>query len=118
MERPFFPTEVEARRELARIGLISKHHYHTQMIQFDLLDDPRWQANIEEKQSRFQLDRYRPFAFQHGSLVYNPRDYNWSPSATDNPWANCPGKTNPRTLISCHPHTRMVTTINKHHSHL
>ena len=24
MERPFFPTEIEARRELARVGLISK----------------------------------------------------------------------------------------------
>ena len=39
------------------------------MIQFDILDYPRWQANIEEKQGRFQLDRYRPFAFRHGSMV-------------------------------------------------
>ena len=23
----------------------------------------------------FQLDRYRPFAFQHESMVYNPRDH-------------------------------------------
>ena len=46
------------------------------MIQFDVLDDPRWQANIEKKQRRFRLDRYRPFAFQYGSLVYNPRDHN------------------------------------------
>ena len=41
MERPFFPTEIEARRKLARVGLISKHHYRPQMIQFDVLDDPR-----------------------------------------------------------------------------
>ena len=27
MERPFFPTEIEARRELARVGLINKNHY-------------------------------------------------------------------------------------------
>ena len=53
MERPFFPTDIEARRELARVGLISKHHYRAQMIQFDVLADPRWQANIEEKQGRF-----------------------------------------------------------------
>ena len=92
MERPFFPTEIEARRELAHVGLISKHHYRPQMIQFDVLDVPRWQANIEEKQGRFRLDRYRPFAFQHGSMVYNPRDHNWILNATDNPWANCPGK--------------------------
>ena len=69
MERPFFPTEIEARRELARVCLISKHHYPLQMIQFDVLDDPRWQENIEEKQGSFRLDRYRPFAFQHVSMV-------------------------------------------------
>ena len=73
MERPFFPTEIEARRELARVGLVSKHHYCPQMIHFDVLDNLRWQANIEEKQGCFRLDRYRPFAFQHGSMVYNPR---------------------------------------------
>ena len=39
MKRPFFPTEIEARRELARVGLISKQHYHPQLIQFDVLDD-------------------------------------------------------------------------------
>ena len=78
--------------KVARVGLISEYHYRPQMIQFDVLDDPRWQANIEEKQGRFQLDRYRPFAFQHGSMVYNPRDHNWIPNATDNPWANCLGK--------------------------
>ena len=92
MERPFFPTEIEARRELARVGLVSKDHYHPDMIQFDILDDPRWQANIEAKQGRFQLDGYRSFAFQHESMVYNPRDHEWIPKATDNPWANCPGK--------------------------
>ena len=53
MERLFFPAEIEARRELARIGLISKHHYYPQMIQFDVLDNPRCQAKIEEKQGRF-----------------------------------------------------------------
>ena len=92
MERPFFPTEIEARRELARIGLISKHHYHPEIIQFDVLDDPRWQANFEAKQGRFQLDRYTTVAFQHGNMVYNPRDHEWIPNATDNPWDNCPGK--------------------------
>ena len=92
MERPFFPTEIEARRELARVGFISTHHYHQQIIQFDVLDDPRWQVNIEAKQGRFQLDRYRPLAFQHGNMVYNPRDNGWMPNATDNPWSNCPGK--------------------------
>ena len=60
MERSFFPIEVEARRELARIGLIIKHHYHPQILQFDVLDDPSWQANIEAKQGSFQIDRYRP----------------------------------------------------------
>ena len=40
MERPFFPREIEARRELARVGLISKNPYRPQMIQFDVLDDP------------------------------------------------------------------------------
>ena len=66
MERPFFPTEIEARR--ARVGLISKNHYCPQIIRFDVLDDPRWQANIEEKQGRFRLDRYKPFSLQHGSM--------------------------------------------------
>ena len=75
MERPFFPKEIKDRRELARVGLISKHHYHSQIIQFDVIDDPRWQANIEAKQGSFQRDRYRPFAFQHGSMVYSPRDH-------------------------------------------
>ena len=27
MERPFFPTKIAARRELARVGFISKHHH-------------------------------------------------------------------------------------------
>ena len=80
-----FPTEIEARRELVRVGLISKNHYRPQVIQVDVLDDPRWQANLEEKQGRFRLDRYRHFSFQHGSMVYNPRDHNWIPNATDNP---------------------------------
>ena len=57
MERPFLPTEIEARRELSRVDFISKHNYHPQLIQFRSLDDPRWQANIEAKQDRFQLDR-------------------------------------------------------------
>ena len=90
--RPFFPTEIEARRELARPGLISKHHYHPQTIQFVVLNNPLWQANIEAKQGRFQLDRYRPFAFQHGNRVYNSRDHERILSGKDNPWANCPGK--------------------------
>ena len=56
MELPFFPTEIEARRELSHVGLISKNHYHPQTIQFDVLEDPRWQANIEKKT--------RPFLFR------------------------------------------------------
>ena len=92
MERIFFPTKIEARRELARVGLISKDLYRPQMIQFDILDDPSWQANIEEKRGLFQLDRYKPFAFRHGSMIYNPRDHNWLPNATDNPSVNCLGK--------------------------
>ena len=92
MEKHFFPTEIEPRRELARVGLISKHHYRPQMILFDVLDDSRWQAKIEEKQGRFRLDRYRPFTFQHGSMVYNPPDHDCIPNATDNPWDSCPGK--------------------------
>ena len=47
----------------------SKRHYHPHIIQFDILNDPRWQANIEAKQGPFQLDRYRPFAFEHGNMV-------------------------------------------------
>ena len=95
MKRPFFPTEIEARRELARRSLVSKHNYYPQINQFDVLNDPRWQANIEANQGRFQLDRYRPFAFEHGNMVYNP------------PWLDPK-----RTQISCHPYTRMITPIN------
>ena len=57
MERAFFPTEIEARREPSCVGLISKHHYHPQLIQVDLLNDPRWRANIDSKQGRYRLDR-------------------------------------------------------------
>ena len=42
MEIPFFPTEIKARREPARVGLISKHYHHPQIMQFDVIDDPRW----------------------------------------------------------------------------
>ena len=73
MERTFFPTKIEARREIARVGLVNKHHYHSQMKQFDLIRDPRWQANIKDKQGRFQLNGHRPFAFQYGNMAYNPR---------------------------------------------
>ena len=73
MERHFFLTEIEARRETARSCLINEHHYQTKIKQFDVLNDPRWQADIEAKEGRFQLDRYRSSAFQHGSMVYNPR---------------------------------------------
>ena len=53
MEEPLFSTEIEACRELARVGLMNNYHYRPQMIQFDLLVDPRWQANIEEKRGPF-----------------------------------------------------------------
>ena len=88
MERLLFPTEIEVLVEIARVGLVSKHHYNAQMIVFDVLNNPRWHADIEAKQSRFQLYRYRPFAFQNVSMVYNSRDLEWIPNATDNPWAN------------------------------
>ena len=84
-ERLFFPTEIEACRELARVGVIIKHHYHRHILGFDFFDDVRWQADIEARQGRFQLDRYKPFAFQHGSMVYNPGDNEWISNATDNP---------------------------------
>ena len=53
MERPFFPTEIEARRELARLALISKHHYHPQIIQFDVLDDPRGELILKPNKAVF-----------------------------------------------------------------
>ena len=87
-----FPTDIEAPRELAHIGLVSKHHYQPQMIQFDVLNDPSWQADIEDKQGRFQLDHNQPFAFQNRNMVHNPRDHEWIPNATDSPWAKCVGK--------------------------
>ena len=70
MERPFFPTQSEARRELAGVGLINKNHYRPQKIHFDVIDDPCWQANIEEKQGSFRLDRYRPFSFQAWFIIH------------------------------------------------
>ena len=88
MEKNFFPTEVEARRELTRVVLVSKHHYHAQMIKCNVLNDQRWQTNIAAKQGHFQLDRYRPIAFQQRNTVYNLRDLEWIPNATDNSWAN------------------------------
>ena len=103
MERLFFSTEIEDRRELSRVVLISKYRYHPQMIQFDVLDYPRRQANIEEKQGRFRLDRYRPFAFQHGRMVYNPSDHNCIRNAVDNPWASCPGKDPEHEYYVIHP---------------
>ena len=60
-----------------------------------VLNAPRRQANIESKQGRFQLNCYQPFAFKHGSLVYNSRDHDWIPNTTDNPWDHCPGQ-NPK----------------------
>ena len=85
MEKSFFPTDNETRGELESFGLISKHHYRPQIIQFDVLDYPRWQSNIEAKQGPFQLDPYRPFAFQHGIMIYNPQDHEWIPNTTDIP---------------------------------
>ena len=83
MERPFFPTKNGACRDFARVSLISEHHCRPQMIQFDVLDDPRLQANIEEKQGRFRLDRFIYFAFQQGSMADNPRNQNWIPNCPD-----------------------------------
>ena len=75
MERTFFPTEIEACKELARFGLISEIPYDPQIIRFDVLNDPSWQAYIESKQDRFQINRYRLFVFQHGNMVYNQWDH-------------------------------------------
>ena len=50
-------------REFAKISLVNKHHYALQLIQFDSVNDPRWQAHIERKQECLQLDRYRPSLF-------------------------------------------------------
>ena len=47
---------------------------------------------ISRKKGRFQIDRSWLFALQHGSMVYNPRDHEWIPNATADPWAYCPGK--------------------------
>ena len=41
MKKLFLPTDIEARRELARVGLKSKHHCQPQIIQFDVLNYPR-----------------------------------------------------------------------------
>ena len=64
------------------------------MIYFEVLDNTRWQANIEEKQVCYRLDLYWPFAFQHGSMIYNTYNHNWIPNATDNPWAKTPENEN------------------------
>ena len=70
------------------------------MIQFDVLDDPQWQANIEEKEGRFRLDRYTPFSFQNGSMVYNPRDQTWIHNATENSGLTVPVKTQSTNIMS------------------
>ena len=62
-----FQTEKNTRRKLAKNGLVNKHHSVVHLIQIDLLNYPRWRANSEAKQECFQLDRYRPFVFQHGN---------------------------------------------------
>ena len=59
MEKLFFPTKIEARREHARIGLINKERRYPQLNQSDLLNEPRSQANSEAKHGRFELDPYR-----------------------------------------------------------
>ena len=100
MERHFLPTEIGTCRELARVGLVSKHHCHAQMIQFVVLNNQRWQPIIEAKQGRFQLDPYRPFAFKHENMLYNARDHERIPNARDNPWVNCPEKTQNTNILS------------------
>ena len=57
MERFCFPTEIEARRELSLLVLLSKHYYQPQIIQVDVLRDTCCKANIEAKKGRFQLNR-------------------------------------------------------------
>ena len=109
MERLFFHAEIEARRELARIDLKNKQHHRPNLIQFDLLNNQCWQANVEAKQGRFQLDRHCIFAVRHGNHVFNPRDVDWIPNATDH-WANCPEQRT-KTWILRHPHTKMVNSF-------
>ena len=72
LERLIFRPKNEALREIAHTGLINKQ----QLIQFDLLNGERWQANIEAKQGGFHLNRYLHFVFSteisyiiHGSMI-------------------------------------------------
>ena len=97
MEKIFSPTEIQARREFARTALINKQPYHPQLIKFY----PRWQANNEAKQGRFQLDLYRPLAFQRGDLLYNQRDHNWIPNAKIKPGLSALDKTQNTRITSC-----------------
>ena len=110
MERLFFTTEIEARRELAHVGLISKHHYHPQIIQFDVLDNPTWQANIEAKPGQFQLHRYRPSLSNSEAWSTIHGTMNGSPmlQITTGPFFQVKKlKTN-----SSHSYTRIVTSSN------
>ena len=50
MDRTFFSTEIEARRELARLGRLNKYSYEPQLIQVYLLNDPRNQTLQQAKQ--------------------------------------------------------------------
>ena len=59
--RLLFPTEIGARRELAHLALVSKHQYHPETIEFDVLNNQRWQANIKPKEARFQTRSLSPF---------------------------------------------------------
>ena len=90
-ERHFLPSEIETRGELTRIG-IKNNYYYPHLIYFDLLSNTRWQDNIEAKQGRFQLNRFRFFAFQLQPSS-NMRNHDWFPYATDNSWAKCPDQT-------------------------
>ena len=92
MEKLFYPIKIEARRKFARLSLISKHHYQPQIIQFDVLDYQRWQANIEAKRSFSTWSLQTFWSPTRGKEVYKPRDHEGIPNATDNPLAKCLGQ--------------------------
>ena len=48
-----FPHKIDARRELTRLDLTSKHYYHPEMIQSDVFIDPHWQNYIRKKTRPF-----------------------------------------------------------------
>ena len=90
MEKPLLSTEIEIRYELERIGIVKNIKKHTNLENCDLLNDPRWQAKVERKQCRTQIDRSYHFISYYGDLFYNPRDDKLILNATNNPLIKSP----------------------------